>query len=463
MRPFRARHILLFIWASIGALALLSLLYPENDIRVSDSLTLRWPALGDVLNPQPKSSAIDSLLQLAPLDSAEISEQLSDIVAEPTAATEPIPTHFVDTFTETGNPLEHFYASLTQTNSRYIHVVHFGDSQIEEDRISMVLRRHLQARYGGGGVGLIPLHQTIPSLTVKQTLRINDKVQTTQQGPKRYLVYGIKANRRPAGNNLYGPMGQVAVMSDSLVRGSEHVQLTIEPNANLTLPESHFTSIRLLADSAVSMSLQGDSTHQQRLQFSDSTTNVTLDIRGRGDVYGLLLETPTGITVDNIPMRGCLGTVFTNINAEQMSAFFRTTHTSLIIMQFGGNAIPFNKEPSTIRGIASQLRTQVQYMRRCAPGASILFIGPSDMLINDEGELRTNPLVPYLDHLLKKMAAEEGIAYWSLYGAMGGENSMLVWQQRGLAGQDGIHFTRRGAERAAEMLWQWLEEGLEQQ
>ena len=76
--------------------------------------------------------------------------------------------------------------------------------------------------------------------------------------------------------------------------------------------------------------------------------------------------------------------------------------------------------------------------------------------MNEDGELMTNPLVPYMDRLLQRMAADEGIAYWSLYSAMGGNGSMIRWQEKGLAGQDGVHFTRRGAEKAGEMLWQWL-------
>ena len=57
------------------------------------------------------------------------------------------------------------------------------------------------------------------------------------------------------------------------------------------------------------------------------------------------------------------------------------------------------------------------------------------------------------------MAQEEKIAYWSLYNAMGGFESMITWHNRGLAGGDYVHFTRMGANTAGRMLGKWIDEG----
>jgi lysophospholipase L1-like esterase len=73
-----------------------------------------------------------------------------------------------------------------------------------------------------------------------------------------------------------------------------------------------------------------------------------------------------------------------------------------------------------------------------------------------DGEMTTYPLVPYMDRLLKQMAEEEQIAYWSIYDAMGGQNSMVRWVEVGLAGSDYVHFTRSGAKKVGRMLYDWL-------
>ena len=44
-------------------------------------------------------------------------------------------------------------------------------------------------------------------------------------------------------------------------------------------------------------------------------------------------------------------------------------------------------------------------------------------------------------------ANSHNAAYWSIYHAMGGWNSMLHWNKKGLAGSDYIHFSQQGADK----------------
>ena len=344
-----------------------------------------------------------------------------------------------------------------------VRVVHYGDSQIEEDRITNVLRERWQKAYGGGGVGLLPLHQTIPTRSMRQWLSMDGVVQTVQGGPKRYLVYGPRSMRLD--NDEYGVMGQVAVMDSTLVAGSEDVVMCIEPIDKKRQGHNYFNRVRVLTDSVdgyilaqdTMLSPTPDTRHPLLYTLPDSTTKCKIHLQGKGKVYGVSLETPTGVIVDNIPMRGCSGNIFTKIDSTQLSDFYHETNTRLIILQFGGNMIPQTENASTISGyVRSTLRQQVRYLRACAPEAAILFIGPSDMSTNIDGQMTTYPLVPYMDKLLKKMAAEEQIAYWSMYDAMGGKDSMVRWVEVGLAGSDYVHFTRAGANKVGKILYEWL-------
>ena len=351
-----------------------------------------------------------------------------------------VPKVVVDSTTDSRIFMGSFYASLAETGERKVRVLHYGDSQIEEDRITMQIREALQSRYGGKGVGLMPLAQTIPTLTVKQTLYMSGKYVSPLQGPRRYLVYSYKRDQRADG--LYGPMGQMSEMNDSLVSGSEDIEMIAHPIVNNALYERW----QVFADSSVHYSISGD----------------TVQLKGRGNVYGLSQESKTGVIVDNIPMRGCIGVVFTKMDSVQLSTFYREQNVKLIIMQFGGNAIPSNKNPGTIQAIVKGLRQQVRYLQQCAPDASILFIGPSDMLTQADGEWKTYEMVPYMDRLLRKMALEENIGYFSLFRYMGGAGSMVRWQEVGLAGADGVHFNRAGAKKAGSAVANWILEGIEE-
>lgn len=433
MRPYK---VLIFIFCVMVCLAALCVVLPR---RISfGEKELRWPTLAEVIgkeevvpdNPEdPESPEVPEIPDSPDTLKVVEAEEIQPIVPKIT----------VDSTTDSRLFLRAFYTSLADAGTKKIRVVHYGDSQIEEDRMTQQIRETLQAAYGGSGVGLVPLAQTIPSLTVRQELYLSGRFVSPQNGPKRYLVYGPKRDQRTDG--LYGPMGQMAYMSDSLVKGSESVKAICQP----LQPNMHYDRFRLFADTSVHYTTSGD----------------TMLLSGRGGVYGLSQESKTGIIVDNIPMRGCMGIVFTKMDSAQLSEFYHSENVRLIIMQFGGNAIPSNKNPGTIQAIVKGLRQQVQYLRRCAPEASILFIGPSDMLTQIDGEWTTYPMVPYMDKLLRKMALEENIAYFSLYRWMGGGGAMMKWQEVGLAGSDGVHFTRAGARKAGKAVAEWMMEGNE--
>ena len=474
MRPLK---IALYIWSVIALLGVVCWIVPKDGWQLGD-YTLRFPTLSQALDldgeaiPDTSLTILPDSMDILSPDSASspiVNSQSPDTVSKAKLDTtiREQSKHTQSQVSEQSEPtlLRTFFLALDSAASMPIRVVHYGDSQIEEDRITNILRENWQKQYGGGGVGLIPLHQTIPTRSIRQTLFINGVLQTAQKGPKRYIVYGPKSMRL-TDSDEYGVMGQVALMDTTLVPGSDSVVLHIEPLDKKRKPHHYFNRLRVLADSSLAFNLSPLASLPDTLSpiansllpIADSTTRCDIILQGTGRVYGVSLETDKGVIVDNIPMRGCSGNIFTKIDSTQLSTFYRETNTRLIILQFGGNMIPQTENPSTIRGyVRSTMRQQIHYIKACAPQASILLIGPSDMSTNIDGVMTTYPLVPYMDQQFRKMAQEEGIAYWSIYEAMGGYNSMVVWHEKGLAGSDYVHFTRAGANNIGKKLYKWIE------
>jgi hypothetical protein len=54
---------------------------------------------------------------------------------------------------------------------------------------------------------------------------------------------------------------------------------------------------------------------------------------------------------------------------------------------------------------------------------------------------------------MKKATMESGSAFWNLYAGMGGQNSMPSWVEKGLAGNDYIHFSNQGAKIASQLFY----------
>lgn len=426
----KSYHVLIFTACVMACLGALCWVLPERVVLYD--YTVKWPTFAEVMGAEKQEAEEIELSESIEL--SDSTQAVTDTTATHVVPAAPIiPTIPIDSIKDSRIFLSAFYQSLATTNTRKVRIVHYGDSQIEEDRMSSQIREVLQDTFGGAGVGLMPLAQTIPSRSVKQTLIMNGKT-ITPQTLTRNIVYGPKRMQRADG--LYGVMGQVTFMNDSLVKGSEQITAICTPIDK----RPRYSQVKLFADTTITYEQIGD----------------TLHLQGKGAVYGISQESPTGIIVDNIPMRGCLGLVFNKIDSVQLSQFYRNENVTLIIMQFGGNAIPFNEKPSTIQSIVRGLRQQVRYIQSCAPHASILFIGPSDMLTTMDGVEQSYPMVSYMDRLLYKMALEEKIAYFSLFQWMGGNGSMARWKEIGLAGKDGIHFMRSGARKAGNAVAQWL-------
>lgn len=451
MRP-TPWHISLFIFLIIGALAGVAAIFPEDGLTVGD-LTLRFPTLHSFLSGEEEQPVSEPALSPEELIALRMQEARK---AEETGflqyfQTNPSCIHWPhEDSCSIGDSVyfDNLYTALRQAHDSAVHIVHYGDSQIEEDRITQAVRRQLQERFGGGGPGLLPLYQSIQTITTGQQTNIE---------PKRYLVYGNPMYRR-TGDNRYGPMGQVAIVDTTVV-------CSIVPRSKKTgiYSAHYFNRLSLLssAESELTLTIKGKTTEitpsnkplqVTTLSLPDSTTSVSMKLSGKGEVYGILLGQATGVGIDNIPMRGCSGMIFTSIQTAQLRTYYRATRTKLILLQYGGNNVPHLHTEDGVDKYAAALVNQIRYLQRQAPDAAILFIGPSDMTTRRKGELRTYPLLPYLERTLRREVTHAGAAYWSMYDSMGGENSMQQWVASGLAGKDYVHFTRKGAENVGNML-----------
>ena len=348
------------------------------------------------------------------------------------------------------------FEALEKASEQKVRIIHYGDSQIEEDRMSNYLRTAMQDTFGGYGVGLIPAIQSVPTSSFGQKC---------SKSLKRYLVYGTQDMRMEERN--YGPLGQTALLTDTATFSFYRL------NYSKTRPNTkYFNKITILLDQVkrptnATLIIKGVKTTKtanvgdRRITFNlpDSSTRASIFMSGEALIHGFMVDGgATGVQFDNAAMRGCSGTIFTSITNESLRNYYTQNTVPLIIMQFGGNRVPYTKTDKGIASYCEQLTRQIEYLRCISPQSKILFIGPSDMSTNINGSMQTYPHLEKLINSLRQMCINNDVAYWDLYGAMGGENSMTKWVNSNppLAGSDHIHFTYAGSNRASEMLWDGL-------
>jgi lysophospholipase L1-like esterase len=125
-------------------------------------------------------------------------------------------------------------------------------------------------------------------------------------------------------------------------------------------------------------------------------------------------------------------------------------------LQFGVNVVPYVIKDYTF--YEEQFYNQLKLLKSIAPGVSILVVGVSDMS-RKEGELYVSyPNIEKIRDAQRRAAFKAGCAFWDLYEAMGGENSMPSWvfAKPALANKDFTHFTAKGASLVSEMLYKAL-------
>lgn len=340
-----------------------------------------------------------------------------------------------------------------QEEGKTYRIMHYGDSQIEMDRISSVLRQKLQEFFGGSGPNMIPAIQTVPTISVSQQYsNIN-----------RYALIGDASLRINHGR--YGVLTQMGTTT-----GNSSISFSRSNHSQAFEKAKEISKVSVLLghySQGFTATLRCDTikTEPQKLDACDSVSIIswelpanvrrgTISFQGNAEIYGVMLDGKSGIALDNIALRGCSGTIFTRIDEDLLRQSYEMLGVRMLILQFGGNRMPGITSTKQITAYMSELEKQIQFVQHVVPQATLLFIGPSDMGKNYNGKMGTWKGLPELNDSLKAMSLRNNVAYWDMFHVMGGEGSMAQWvkHQPALAGPDYIHFTVAGAQEIGSQL-----------
>lgn len=469
MKPYQ---ILVFLLLCIISLSLITIVFPKNGIflytqeikkdsvTTIDSVKLRFPNfasffeidttkkvdLDDILNHKLDSNLLKELNSVE--DSLKAFRQIS--------MTNPSRIHYPNDNKEVLHSLFEALENAEENHGNF-RILHYGDSQIEVDRITSYIREQLQQKFGGLGPGLQPAIQIIPNSSVSQIPSGNFF---------RYVSWGFADSTR-AKHNRYGIMLNYCSLDNA--GGS----ITFSPYGDAYPKSESYTSIKVLignTESEMTISLNSGGNKQTKtLKASDGvqlvdfklnspSKRVTVNFSGGGspEIYGIALDGKEGVSVDNLPMRGCSGTIFKRTSAELLKKSYELMNVKCLFLQFGGNMMGSISSKKGAEDYGKEFYDQIMYLKNQKPDMDIIVIGPADMSKKIDGNLQTVKFLTDVRDALKKAAFDAGGAYWDVYEVMGGRNSMIEWKKEGLAGSDYIHFTPKGAKKIAELFYEAL-------
>jgi alginate O-acetyltransferase complex protein AlgI len=444
MRPLRSSLLLLIFLACFTGLH-----YLIHSNQFFPSISEFIPS--GIIKKFKSESWNDAAKQIKSADTIKIASADSIELSKPNNLVPVKPEH---------NPLQSFLDSLTYSR-RQVRVIYYGDSQIEGDRITSYLRHNLRKGRGGTGPGLF-----LPLMPVMYTKSVWLRPSANW---KRYNYLSYKNGE--ISHRILGPfMAICRYLPEGEKKASpEKAFLRICPSNVADSSSAEYDFLRIFYGntlSTVKISVKSDDIPL----FTDSLKtgtgfneikcplyrrrDIIIEFEGRvsPDIYGISIESETGVVVDNIPQRGSAGLEFTMVDRDNLRESYKRLSPDLFILQYGLNIVKNvqNNYSYYQKGIIRQ----ISLLREISPSTPILIVGVTDMAVNDGDSIKSYSNIPAIIEAQKQATLKTEVSFWNSYFAMGGKSSIIKWAAKKppLAQKDFIHFTYTGADTLSQLL-----------
>lgn len=325
-------------------------------------------------------------------------------------------------------------------------IAHFGDSHVQPDISTGILRNFMQSVKGNGGRGFI-----FPYAAARTHSGFDYR---TEAGGFWQTARNLEAiPRLPIGVSGYtvrttDPQAWTSFsFRQPMPAGKYIIRIFCRRNAasfNLKLITDTETFDILVADSTA--------TGPAEIALPYAPNGFTLRMDKQNDkqqefeIYGLSIESdqPSGALVHafgtiGAPWRGIL---MESLFEEQM----RQLHPDLLILDYGTNDfLAGNRIPADM---SIRIVDVIRKVRKALPQATIVLATTQDMNRRRLNITAARPMAK----LLRTIAEQEKCALFDWYWISGGPGSMSKWVNNRLAQRDNIHLTGAGYKQKGELL-----------
>jgi hypothetical protein len=356
-------------------------------------------------------------------------------------------------YSENNDGLDNFFKALGSTSKKTVRVAFFGDSYIEGDIFSADLRSNFQSKYGGKGVGLMPLSSHIASF--RKTIKHSFSGWNSRSiiDSKDYSTMGISGYCFRPDKNAWVKYSGVKMPHLESVEQASLVYYLPEGNATVSYQineekESHIVNLQS-SPRIAKYDVTADSIGTIQFVFLSDNRNLC--------VYGVSLQNKSGVIVDNFSLRGISGTTLKLLSENILKQTDSLLDYDLIILQYGLNVMSANQK--NYSSYQKGMQETVEYLKKCFPESSILLLSVGDRSMNKNSGYETMPGVSAMVLCQQTVCAETGIVFWNLFEAMGGNGSMveMVKTNPPKANKDYTHLNFEGGKYLGEILFKSIE------
>ena len=350
----------------------------------------------------------------------------------------------------TGNTeqLKGFYKALKNSKNQVVRIAHYGDSSLLGDVISERLRYKLQEKYGGQGAGFISICASDITMKESGIQKFSDDWQYTSlflRNPEN-LPFGVSGYVSKPSEGSW-----VKFQTTDFIKNLKTFQKAILFYSNAGSNSTVDCNIDDRIKS--SFKLKTGKTVQALELFNRESTTVELTFNSvdNTQVFGVSFENGNGVYLDNYPITGNTGVNLLDISDKMLKDFKKYLDYNLIILHYGMNLPTPNG--GTLKIYANKMLSVIKKYKKIFPNAGIIMVGISDRIMKKGNRVITSRETEPIIKAQQKIAEEGNVAFWNLFEAMGGQDSMDKWVESAppLALKDYRHFTHDGGEIVAEL------------
>lgn len=284
-----------------------------------------------------------------------------------------------------------------------------GDSFIEGDIIVADFRAKMQERFGGRGVGFVPVASKVEQYrpTVHQRSKgwVTRSILTDRN--HKYVLPGL----------LFDADSEAGIASISFKTVDAYPHLDAVSSLKFIYSRNMQSEIRWICnqskDTIVNMLPTTDSIVQYEVKgrFTDGQLRFHKSHGLRA--LGIALEDNTGVVVDNFSLRGNSGMTLCELDESSCMAFRNVRPYDLIVLQYGLNVV--TEKTKEYGWYRKRMVDAIRHLQCCFPEADVLLLSVSDRSHYRDGVYRTMPSIRALLRAQREAAVEARVPFWSVF------------------------------------------------
>jgi lysophospholipase L1-like esterase len=321
------------------------------------------------------------------------------------------------------------------------HVLQYGDSHTASDDWANTMRLAFQAKFGNGGPGFAFAGHPYKGYRRFDVSGTNTLAWVTEgtvghPGDGRLGLGGVSITSHRAGDMVTfdANSDNIRLFYMKQPGGGDFV-ISIDGTAAQTVATEGELEAAYLA-----LEIQAGQHH-----YEIRTTSAR-PVR----LFGWAADKQTGVTWETLGINGAQAPMILDWDEAVFASNMSARRPALIVLEYGTNEA-LNPR-FTVEGYRQQFAQVLAKVRRTAPLASILVVGPPDCLRS----LRPLPHIEEVIAVQRAAAAQAGCAFWDWRERMGGPGAVRQWAKARLGQTDNIHLTTAGYQLTASMLFNEL-------